>query len=332
VLELSLTQREGLSAWGLTPDVLSAFESHCRNRGHGDRLGRVVSIHYGGLVLETGEQRVLAKPSGKSGLRAQLLVGDWVVFSLDTPATIHALLPRKSELARVSADGKAQRMVANVDLFALVLAADSALDSVHPERFVALAESQNLGLIFVITKPDVADPAVVTSALRALGCLQPCFVVHGLSGDGIEALRARFPRLGTTAMMGASGIGKSSVLNHLVGRSVQSVGETRARDGKGRHTTTHREMFQTQTGALVIDTPGMREFDVALTKDAFPDVLLFAEGCRFRDCTHRGVADCAVSNAVATGELPRVRLEAFLAMPAPPPAYENERERNSKGR
>jgi ribosome biogenesis GTPase / thiamine phosphate phosphatase len=256
---------------------------------------------------------VLGRPSGKSELRAKLLVGDWVVVKLsgEGTAVIHAVLPRTTELTRVNIDGKPQRMVANIDHLALVLGADADFQSVHPDRYEALARVQRITLWFVITKPDLGDAQRLQTEIRNAGYEHDVFVIHGLSGEGCDTLLSMLPVEATLALMGNSGVGKSSLLNHLVGRNAQSIGDTRASDGKGKHTTTHREMFHTVSGARIIDTPGMREFDIAKSRDAFADVLAFGGACRFTNCLHQTEPDCAVRLAITEGKLPRERWEAY---------------------
>jgi ribosome biogenesis GTPase / thiamine phosphate phosphatase len=259
VPELAQDDRTALLSWGLDVDTERAFLAY---EGFGIWLGRVSSVHYGGLFVETGRGRVLARPSGKSALRAQLLVGDWVVLAIDESgtATIHALLPRVSELVRIGSDEKVQAMLSNVSTVALAFSTEMELAHVKPQEFQALAESSNLSFMIVLTKPDVAAAEARTTELRAAGYQCPIVVVNGITGEGIDVLEAQMSPQTVTAFMGASGVGKSSILNHLLGRAAQSVGDTRISDGKGRHTTTHRELFRTASGALVVDTPGMRVF------------------------------------------------------------------------
>jgi ribosome biogenesis GTPase / thiamine phosphate phosphatase len=259
VPELAQEDRTALLSWGLDPNTERAFLGY---EGFGAWLGRISSVHYGGLFVELARGRVLARPSGKSALRAQLLVGDWVVLAIDErgTATIHALLPRVNELVRLGSDQKVQAMLSNVSTVALVFSSDMELAHVKPQEFQALAESSNLGFMIVLTKPDLVPADTRTAELRTAGYQCAVTVVNGITGDGMDALEAQMLPQTVTAFMGASGVGKSSILNHLLGRAAQSVGDTRVSDGKGRHTTTHRELFRTASGALVVDTPGMRVF------------------------------------------------------------------------
>lgn len=256
-----------LALWGLDAGTHAAFEGY---DGLGDVLGRVCSVHYGGLFVETARSRVLARPSGKSALRAQLLVGDWVVLAIDETgtATIHALLPRVSELVRLGSDDKAQAMLSNVNRLALVFSCDMELEAVRPQEFQMVAESCALDFMMVLTKPDVASADMQIEALRAGGFECPVVTFNGVTGEGLDALTPYLTACETIALMGASGVGKSTLLNHLVGRPASSVGDTRKSDGKGRHTTTHREIFRTPSGALIVDTPGMRVFRASVRPPA----------------------------------------------------------------
>jgi ribosome biogenesis GTPase / thiamine phosphate phosphatase len=264
VPELTKEHRDALCAWGLDAATERAFEAY---EGFGTMLARVSSVHYGGLFVETLRGRVLARPSGKSALRAQLLVGDWVVLAIDESgtATIHSLLPRLSELARVGSDEKTQAMLANVNSVALVFSCEMELAIVKPQEFRAMTEALGLAFLIVLTKPDVASAVARETELRSCGFECPILVVNGLTGEGMVALEDHLNAGSSsaalaTAFLGASGVGKSTLLNRLLGRVAQSVGSTRESDGKGRHTTTHRELFKTERGALVVDTPGMRVF------------------------------------------------------------------------
>jgi ribosome biogenesis GTPase / thiamine phosphate phosphatase len=137
--------------------------------------------------------------------------------------------------------------------------------------------------------------------------------VHGVSGEGLNAFATTFVSGETIALLGSSGVGKSSLVNRLVGTEVRRVGATRLADGKGRHTSTHRELIRLENGVLLIDTPGMREVGVAsdATKDLFADIASAAVLCRFRNCKHDQEPDCAVKSAVASGTLDAARLANF---------------------
>jgi ribosome biogenesis GTPase / thiamine phosphate phosphatase len=264
---------------------------------------------------------------------AQPTVGDWVGvrWSEPGPPIIEVLLKRKSSLTRTSASrrGARQTLVANVDHVAVV-AAFAAADkhdavakrSLHPrriERYVTAIEKGGAEPIVLLNKADLVQNAQET-AKQLEARLKTCRVVCTTckSDDGLDPLLSLF-RPGTTiGLVGLSGVGKSSLVNRILGRDAQKVGEERAADARGRHTTTHRELFLTESGLLLIDTPGMRDFAVADgTEDdlqAFEDIIEIAKNCQFRDCRHQGEPGCAVRGAVNSGQLVKDRLDSFVSL------------------
>jgi ribosome biogenesis GTPase len=296
-----------------------AFEAY---EGPGDTLGRVVTVHYGGSFVELGDRRVLAHPSGKSGLtrkQERVAVGDWAILSVPgvSDATIHAVLPRTTHVTRRAA-GEAERaqiIASHVDTVAVVMSCDSDFSLARLERYLALASEGATAAVLVLTKPDLV-PNFAELAARAAEIVPRVFPVNGLTGEGLDAFAATLAPLSTTALVGSSGVGKSSISNLLAGSAVTRIGSTRESDGKGRHTTTHRELLKLPSGALLVDTPGMREVGLPPGErkdagDAFDDIAGLAAGCRFRNCTHRTEPSCAVKAAVTAGTLDARRLASF---------------------
>ena len=242
-------------------------------------------------------------------------VGDWVALRLPSqggPALIQAVLPRRNRLARKAAGGAAnpQVLAANVDVLLVVMALDGDFNLRRLERYAALAwESEALPLV-VLTKSDAcADAApLATDARAAAGA--DVIVVSAATGAGVPGLVARLAPGRTHAMAGMSGVGKSTLVNRLVGKDVQAVREVRAADGRGRHATTRRDLLLLPGGALLVDTPGMRELALwdGPGETAFSDIESLASRCRFRDCGHGDEPDCAVRAAIGEGRLERGRL------------------------
>jgi ribosome biogenesis GTPase / thiamine phosphate phosphatase len=322
---LTEEQRAGLAAWGLSPAVEAAFAAH---QGPGDVLGRVAAVHYGGAFVELGDRRVLAHPSGKSGLtrkQARVAVGDWVALSVPGPsdATLHTVFPRPTHVTRRAAGeaDRAQIIASHVDTVAVVMSCDSDFSLGRLERYLALAHEGSTEAVLVLTKPDLA-PTFEELATQARAIVPRAFPVNGLTGEGLDVFAATLVPGSTTALVGSSGVGKSSLSNLLAGSAVTRIGSTRESDGKGRHTTTHRELLKLPSGALLVDTPGMREVGLPPGErkdaaDAFDDIALLAAGCRFRDCTHRTEPSCAVKAAVAAGALDERRLDSFHKLARP---------------
>jgi ribosome biogenesis GTPase len=245
-------------------------------------------------------------------------VGDWVAVQ---PATgggvIQHLLPRTSLLARRRPLAhQAQAVAANIDVVFVVASAERSPNLRRIERYLTVVWSSGARPVVVLNKGDLSpDPDGDRRAVEAIAAGVPCVPTSAASGAGVDHLRALLPPGVTGAMVGPSGVGKSSLLNRLLGQDRQSTAEVRLADAKGRHTTTRRQLFVLPEGGCLIDTPGMRElglWDAAEGIDqTFEDVETLATGCRFRDCRHQGEPGCAVLAAVAAGELAEGRLASL---------------------
>jgi ribosome biogenesis GTPase len=252
-------------------------------------------------------------------------IGDWVAVTPrpgdDTRANIHALLPRRTRFSRKAAGQEEveQVVAANIDTVFLV----SALDGNHHlhrlERYLAAAWSSGAQPVILLNKADLADdPVEMKTEIAAIAPDVPVFVVSAQTRRGLKALAPWLVPGTTIALLGSSGVGKSTLINRLVGEVRQDTQEVREADGKGRHTTTSRELLVAPSGVIVIDTPGMREiqpWDAGAGVDAaFRDVAAIAAQCRFRDCSHTVEPGCAVQAALAAGSLDPVRWQSYLRM------------------
>ncbi|MGH3041738.1 MAG: ribosome small subunit-dependent GTPase A, partial [Gaiellaceae bacterium] len=246
-------------------------------------------------------------------------VGDWVALG-DRPdaasATIHAVLPRATAFSRKAAGEEVEQIVAaNVDVVLLVSAFGDELNLRRIERYLASGWESGAQPAIVLNKSDLADDlAADVAEVEAVAFGVPVHVVSCLDGSGIEELETHFDGHRTVAFLGSSGVGKSSLLNRLLGWERQEVRDLRG-DGKGRHTTTHRELVLLPGGGLVLDTPGMRELGLwnagSGVSETFADVTVLAAECRFADCAHRTEPGCAVRAALAEGRLAEERLESY---------------------
>jgi ribosome biogenesis GTPase len=286
---------------------------------------RVAAQHRGGYVVygEGGD-----RPAEVAGqLRHAALgpadlpaVGDWVAVrdaEDAAAATILALLPRRTAFSRKAAGDETveQVLAANVDVVFLVGAFGADLNVRRLERYLAAGWESGADPVIVLNKSDLADDlAGATAEVEAVAFGLPVHVVSAADGTGLDALARHLEGNRTAALLGSSGVGKSSLVNRLLGRDRQDVAALRA-DGRGRHTTTYRELIPLPGGGLLLDTPGMRELGLWDAGDGldqtFEDVAALAAGCRFSDCAHEGEPGCAVLAAVEDGRLPTERLESY---------------------
>ncbi len=248
-------------------------------------------------------------------------VGDFVVLLHQPDAgstTIVDILPQKSVFTRGTSgrEGTDQVIAANIDTVFIVTATGHDLNARRIERYLAIAHASGAKPVIVINKSDLADdPARLTEEIIPVASGIPVIPVSAISGEGIIRLEP-FLLPGTTiALIGSSGVGKSTLINRLLDRPVQETSVIRDYDGKGRHTTTVRQLFILKSGALMIDNPGLREVGIGTASagiaETFPDILELAPGCRFSDCRHEQEPGCAVQEAVKSGTLSSSRLENY---------------------
>jgi ribosome biogenesis GTPase len=259
-------------------------------------------------------------------------VGDWVALDgapapaqpSDDAAVIAAVLPRRGAIRRSAGDSNRlgngrlvdeQVLAANVSVALLVAGLDGDLNLRRIERYLAVAWSSGVEPVVVLNKADVADDLTGRRvAVEAVAPGVPVVTVSALTGDHLEALGAHLRPGRTAVVLGSSGVGKSTLVNALLGEARQETRAVRDADSRGRHTTTHRELFALPGGALLIDTPGLRALEVSGAADglapAFEDVEAIATECRFSDCRHAGEPGCAVRAALADGRLTSDRFES----------------------
>jgi ribosome biogenesis GTPase / thiamine phosphate phosphatase len=301
------------------------------------------------VLAESGEY--LAGIAGRlrrgSGGRSDLpAVGDWVAVAPrpdEGRATIVRLLPRRTALARKMAGRgmDAQILAANLDIVFVVTSLNRELNLRRIERYLALAWESGAEPVVLLTKADLCgEPAAVRAEVESRAPGVMVCVVSAVAGFGCEAVEEHLRSGRSGAFIGSSGVGKTTLLNVLLGSERLAVGAIRGADDRGRHTTTARQLLVLPGGGVVIDTPGMREIQLWESESGlartFDDLAALAERCRFRDCRHLGEPGCAVAAAVASGALPQERLEnhrkmaaelRFLAARADPQAQREEKQR-----
>lgn len=291
--------------------------------------GRVVRLDRGwSTVIES----VDGPPLRLRNLGADVAVGDFVVASPDGERVAHVLPRRSAFVRRASFEGsraQAHTIAANVDVVGLVHALTSSPNQRRLERELVLAWDSGARPLVVLTKADlVDDPGAAVASVRDVAPGVDVVVASGVSGEGIDALRALTAGEATIAFLGASGVGKSTLVNALVGRQLQRTTEVREADQRGRHTTTAAELVRLPGGGWLIDTPGVRAVSLWSSghgiERAFADVFDLMDHCRFRDCKHDDEPGCAVNAAVAAGTLDPRRLDSMKRLVAEELALEEE--------
>src|SRR3954452_13921377 len=279
----------------------------------GTEPARVVTVHRGELDVATAAGTVRVRLPGRFSHEAtDIAVGDWVALA---DGTVESVLPRRSAIVRNAAGRKTklQTLVANVDLAFVVTSLGPELDARRIERYLVTIWESGASPEIVLTKADrLEDPSEYVAQIEAAAPGVPVHVVSAKTGAGCDELRARIGPGVTSVLLGSSGVGKSTLVNRFVGSELMSTGEVRADDDEARHTTSHRELILLPGGGIVIDTPGLRELQLAESATgldaAFADVEELAAGCRFSDCSHEGEPGCAVRAAIAAGDLDPARL------------------------
>jgi ribosome biogenesis GTPase len=314
----------GLPRLGWGADFEQEFEQY---EGAGLVPGRVAVQHRGAYDVLVADGEVRAGLPGKllhdAGDKADLpAVGDWV--ALDQPvagqSTIRAVLARRTAFTRTAASdqhriSEQQVVAANVDTVFLVQALAGDYNLRRLERYLVLAWESGAQPVVVLTKADLCDDVEgIVAEVESIAVGVSVHAVSNLTGDGIDELRPYFAGNRTVAALGSSGVGKSTLINSLSGEEVMATGDVR-RDGRGRHTTTRRELIAVPGGGFFLDTPGMRELQLAEASsgmtETFDDVTELAALCRFSDCAHESEPDCAVQEALRDGTLEPERWSSY---------------------
>lgn len=314
-----------LSAYGWDEQVSERFASF---DAPGREPGRVIRTDRGSCLVAapggTIRASAYALASRRAGLDQDPVTGDWVAVADDPTEglAIVAILPRHSTISRrdPNEDTVTEQVVAaNVDIVAAVCPLDRPFGENRLERFLAMAAESGGVPAVILTKADVADDAAraaATSAEIAPGV--HVYVTSAVTGHGLEPLRALIAPGLTLVLMGQSGAGKSTLVNRLIDRESQRTEEVREADGRGRHTTTSRDLIPMPGGGVLLDTPGLRSLGLwdaeKAVADTFPDIEELRTRCRFRDCRHRGEPGCAVAAALLDGTLDRRRLASYLKL------------------
>jgi ribosome biogenesis GTPase len=300
-----LNAGSGLAALGWTTELDEAFTTYAAD---GFWPARVVAEHRGGYAVRGERGDCLASVRARwrdqhEAVGGMPAVGDWVV-AVDAPgerAAIESVLPRRTKVSRKTPWLKSEEhvLVANVDTVFLVSGLDGDFNVRRLERYLVAAWDSGADPVVVLTKLDLCDDPLKPLEAEAAAIGVPVVTVSSLTGEGLEELEPWLVPAKTVVLLGSSGVGKSTLINRLAGRELMPIGDLR-RDGKGRHTTRHRQLLELRGGALLIDTPGLRELQVweGDVDAAFADIAALAAQCRFNDCSHSVEPGCAVRAGV----------------------------------
>lgn len=330
-----------IKQYGWSDALARAFEPHAR-AGH--LPGRVVVQQRNGYLVATDDGELSAKPSGRLRHEAREAghpaVGDWVALSrnlVERTATLHAILPRRTAFVRRAADSTQtpQVVAANIDVAFIVTSMNADLNPRRIERYLAAALQSGARAVVVLTKSDLCDePALQAAALEALAAGCPVVTVSARQGVGLDALLAHLAPGETCVLIGSSGVGKSTLVNVLLGEQRMATQAIRESDDQGRHTTSHRELVLLPGGGLIIDTPGIREVglidaDEGLS-EVFDDIERLVQACRFNNCGHVNEPGCAVREALRGGALDPDRWAHFQKLGLELAAVDDKADRAAK--
>jgi ribosome biogenesis GTPase len=315
-----------LALWGWTPLLEEQFAPFAEK---GYLPGRVTLEYNQFLRVQTGEGEILAEVAGRLRYRAESraelpAVGDWVALRPihgPEPPRIVAILPRRSQFVRKVKGQRTDQQViaANVDTVFLMTSLNLDFNLRRLERYLAIALESGARPVLLLTKADLSpDPAGPLAEASRLAANLPCHSISALADDPMAWRTPLEPYLipgQTIALIGSSGVGKSTLLNRLLGEDRQRVATIREVDDRGHHTTRHRELVLLPNQTLVLDTPGMREIQLWDLEDGvetvFDDIDHLAQGCRFRDCSHEREPGCAVQAAITAQSLSPARLDSY---------------------
>ncbi|MCK5148509.1 ribosome small subunit-dependent GTPase A [bacterium] len=292
-------------------------------------VARVIRQDKHGLTLQNEQGVLTGKVIGRlrkpGTVKSELpVVGDWVTGELlqgENKLVIHAVLPRKSRFSRKvpGMQSLEQVVAANMDILFLVSGLDNDFNPRRIERYITLAWDSGARPVILLNKTDLledTDDCFAEASEAAIGV--DVHLLSATAGSGLDAIRQYINPGVTIAFLGSSGVGKSTIINALLGNDYMKTNEVRENDSRGRHTTTHRELILFPDGGMLIDTPGMREVQLWATDEsldeAFADITQLAVSCKFSDCAHETEPHCSVKSAIESGDLSEKRYQSYLKL------------------
>ena len=309
-------------------DSLEKFRNEHDLKGF--EIGRVISEHKERYIVKTAKGEFEAGITGNLRFTSKTredfpAVGDWVAITIHDSdfSIIHSIFPRSSVISRQAPGkfGEKQIIATNIDYALLVQAADRDFNINRLERYLTICNSSNVSPIIVLTKIDLIDAHLTFEILdkikRRISNVR-VIAISNASQEGYDNLKAIIEKGKTYCMLGSSGVGKSTLLNNLSGKSIMRTDTISQSTNKGKHITSHRELIILQNGGILIDNPGLREVGIADSTSGleitFEKIIRLDQNCKFKDCTHTSETGCAVIDAVAKGELDRASYENYLKL------------------
>ena len=293
-------------------------------------IGRVIAEHKERYIVKTENGEYEAEITGNLRFTAKSridfpAVGDWVALTTYDAefSVIHKILPRQSMISRqaVGQFGEIQIIATNIDYAFLIQAVDRDFNINRLERYLTICYSAKVKPIIVLTKTDLIDQqkiAEITDSIKQRIKDVVVFAISNETQDGYEALKMNIEKGKTYCMLGSSGVGKSTLLNNLSGKTLMRTDSISVSTNKGRHITSHRELIVLESGGILVDNPGMREVGIADTSSGlettFDRIIRLALNCKFKDCTHTNEVGCSVIEAVENGEIDKKSYENYLKM------------------
>jgi ribosome biogenesis GTPase / thiamine phosphate phosphatase len=294
-------------------------------------VARVTAVHRDSYLVRNEDSEVLAELAGSFVYSAESSidlpsVGDWVLVqyhNADTFAIIHGLLSRKSFLRRKTPGKKIgyQMIAVNIDSALIVQACDFDFNLRRLERYLVMVNEGHIDPILLLTKSDLVSAEKLEqriSEVRQANIKCKVLPLSNVTGIGVDQVRQLLDPGKTYCLVGSSGVGKTTLLNHIIGRDLFDTNTVRASDGKGRHTTAQRQLIVLEQGAMVIDTPGMRELgNIGVSsglEESFADIWDLSKNCRFANCTHTQEVGCALLSAIENGTLRADRYQSYLKL------------------
>ena len=302
-------------------------------------IARIIEVNKNNYKVSNGSNEIFAELTGKYVFNATNstdypTIGDWVAiqyFDNNSHAIIHDILQRKSLLKRKD-PGKVvefQLIAANIDFAFIIQSVDSNFNLNRLERYLVMIHESNIQPVIVLSKTDLVSADELSDIKESIKRLNDKYLflpISNKTNHGIDLLRKELKNTKTYCLLGSSGVGKTTLLNKLIGEEIFDVNAVREKDKKGRHTTTKRQLIRLKTGSIFIDTPGMRELgNFALESglnETFSDIIAYFGQCRFNNCTHSNEEGCAVIAAVEQGNIEEDRYENFLKIQRESAYYE----------